>query len=80
MGSPPRELSGAAGQAEADVVVAVVRVVVVPVADGTFLGIVVPAAAAVAAVGGYSVQPMADALKWDCNAFFRNRNEHAVLA
>ena len=79
-GSPSGKPSGAAGQTEADVVVAVVRVVVVvAVGDSAVVRIVVPAAAADATVGG-SVQSMADARKWLCRAFLRKRSELAVLA
>ena len=79
-GSPSGKPSGAAGQTEADVVVAVGRVVVVvAVGNSAVVRIVVPAAAADATVGG-SVQSMADARKWLCRAFLRKRSELAVLA
>ena len=61
--SPSRKPSGAAGQTESDVVVPVVRVVVVvAVGNSGVVGVVVPATATDAAVGG-SVQSMADARK-----------------
>ena len=60
--APSRAPSGAADQTESDVVVPVVRVVVVAVGNSGVVGVVVPATATDAAVGG-SVQSMADARK-----------------